>query len=572
MHLHSLYVENYRAVREASLTFNSTTVLIGENESGKSSLLHILKKILSPGTIKTALQFDPDHFHRTQDTGLISGPILIRICFSELYPEEWDEAIYQPISHLLNEKSNKKRKLIIEIKVSPVDEGTVEGKWKIFLKDTRKNTSDPKILQWCRKMNPVIHLTAGMLTGRGVDNIPEIRSAYQNFSESHEIKSVIDRIDTSASQLLSGTSTNNLQLIEEGYNAASRFIEYYRKQGDSRKTGLVRKVSDILGKDQDTEMHSLSPLLKGPTNTAKRLGVLLLVAAMIRTIPEGLNGEMDPIWIIEDPEAHLHPMTLASVNMLLDSIRWQKIITTYSGELLSKVPLRQIRKLHRYKGVVKEFRVKDKSLSKDDLRKISYHLRAYNSEAFFARLWLFVEGESEFWIIPQLAHILGYEFPLEGITCIVFAQAGLDPFIKVAEELGIEWHMLADGDTAGQTYKKAAQRFVSPDEEKKRITLLRDKDIEHCFWNYGYSDFYLKQARYKKNKKHVNKAGKIIKRAVKRHSKPYLSLSIAEAVNIPGSPGIPEMLKDLIETCLEMARNPSLHTTNSESHGNQNKD
>jgi len=557
MQLKSLYVENYRAVKKAFISFDSTTVFIGENESGKSSLLNVLRKVLDPDMHKSTLQFESYQFHRGHDTGAIDGPILIRVCFSEQHPEEWSGKLYEPIEELLTDSRCEIRQLILEINVPPIQEKIVEGTWKIYEDGGDRIGTDPDILDWCQKMNPVIHLKAGMLTGRGVDNIPNVRSTARNLVGSQDIKSIVQRIENSAEQLLSGKSTNNLEVIEEGFKAARQFIALYRKIGGPKIPRLARKVSDILGKETVSNERSLSPLLSGQTNTAKRLGVFLLIAALIRSTPEDLDSVMDPIWIIEDPEAHLHPMTLASVNMLLDSIGWQKILTTYSGELLSKVPLNQVRRLRRIKGVVNEYRINDKSLDSDDLRKISYHLRAYNSEAFFSRLWLFVEGESEFWIIPQLAHFMGYEFPLEGISCIVFAQAGLEPLIKVARELGIEWHMLADGDTAGQAYKETALHFVTNEEEEKRITLLAEKDIEHCFWKNGYSGFYLKQAQYSNVKKHENKAGKVIKRAIKHHSKPHLSLSIAEAVIAPGSPGIPERLENLIKKCVELARDPS---------------
>ncbi len=258
MHLHSLYVENYRAVRKASLTFDSTTVLIGENETGKSSLLHVLNKILNPDHRASSLQFESSHFHRAHDTNEITGPILIRIFFCELFNEEWSDEIYHPISPLLYNTAEKKRKLILEILASPVSKGNVEGNFKIFLDGSEKQSSDPELFSWCQKMNPVIHLTAGMLTGRGVDNIPALRPSSLRLSSSQKISSIIKRIETSAYQLLTGESTNNMQVIEEGFKAACQFIEHFRKQSDSKRPGLARRISDIIGKDRDLKRGSLS--------------------------------------------------------------------------------------------------------------------------------------------------------------------------------------------------------------------------------------------------------------------------------------------------------------------------
>ena len=50
--------------------------------------------------------------------------------------------------------------------------------------------------------------------------------------------------------------------------------------------------------------------------------------------------------VIEDPEAHLHPMTLASVWSVLEGTRLQKVVTTHSSELVADVPLRALRRLY----------------------------------------------------------------------------------------------------------------------------------------------------------------------------------------------------------------------------------
>lgn len=42
MYLYSLTAENYRALRRAGVVFDATSVVIGENDCGKSSLLEAL--------------------------------------------------------------------------------------------------------------------------------------------------------------------------------------------------------------------------------------------------------------------------------------------------------------------------------------------------------------------------------------------------------------------------------------------------------------------------------------------------------------------------------------------------
>ena len=192
--------------------------------------------------------------------------------------------------------------------------------------------------------------------------------------------------------------------------------------------------------------------------------------------------------------------------------------------------------------------------SREDLRRIGYHLQVQHSMASFSRMWLLVEGESEFWILPQLARLLNYEFSLEGISCMDFAQSGLTPIIKLAMELGIEWHILADGDAAGKAYLSSVKKLIHPYDYKTRLTQLKENDIEHYFWNHGYADVYIQHARISQKDAANLKPGRVIQRAVKNFTKPYLALSIVKAVDAPGSPGIPSVLKNLIEYCVKLAR------------------
>jgi putative ATP-dependent endonuclease of OLD family len=249
-------------------------------------------------------------------------------------------------------------------------------------------------------------------------------------------------------------------------------------------------------------------------------------------------------------------MTLASLWGLLKHIQAQKIITTQSGTLLAATPLHKVRRLTRYKGVLKQWQAKKSNIPPEELRKLSYHVRVRRGSASFARCWLLVEGETEFWVLPELAAIGGYDFNIEGIAIVEFAQCGLAPLIKLASEWGIEWHVLCDGDKAGMDYAATANHYIKPEEKQNdKITLLRELDIEHCFWIHGYKEVFARAANKRLLKAKLTPASSIINRAIKRHSKPYLAFEIIQAVRAEHSPGIPGALKRMIEICVDMARN-----------------
>jgi putative ATP-dependent endonuclease of OLD family len=171
--------------------------------------------------------------------------------------------------------------------------------------------------------------------------------------------------------------------------------------------------------------------------------------------------------------------------------------------------------------------------------------------ANFARCWLLVEGETEFWVLPELARIAGYNFAVEGIACVEFAQCGLRPLVKLARELGIEWHVLADGDRAGQHYAEETRRFLRGEPERRRLTLLHERDIENCFYEHGYAPVFRRLAGVSGRQM---PARRVIERAVDRHSKPMLALEMILAASGRDAPDVPAPLAGMIETSVELAR------------------
>ena len=554
MYLKSIQIENFRAIHKTKLSFNNTTVVIGENESGKSSILEALQIILNPVYNDSFPEFHPYQFHYMGKERSIAGPIRIILHFRERSKGEWEGNTYDQISFLINDLPEKIREIKSELIITPQKADKYNIKWRIGAVGSETYTSDPKILYWLRHLNPTIYLSAGMLTGHGYANVSQVENPPLISTLSLEIRNYVKCILECSASIISGRSTDISRDIKKGYNAGIGLIESVRDKSNTSEFGLGRKINEILGTGIDKERGNLGPILSGYESTAQSLGVLLLVAALLRAGILELMEDMEPIWIIENPEANLHPTTLASIRLLISGMKWQKIISTFSGVILNSVPLYQIRRLTRFNGVVSEHRINEKIFSREDLRRITYHLQTQHHLAIFARMWLLVEGESEFWIIPQMARLLNYDFAIEGIVCMDFAQSGIKPIIKMAKELGIEWHLLMDGDSAGHSYISAAKKLVPRNDTKQRWTQLNANDIEHYFWDNGYSEVYLSHARIPDKNNGDIKPSRVIQRAVKNYSKPYLALSIVKYAAEQGSPGVPYELKNMIEYCVNLSR------------------
>jgi putative ATP-dependent endonuclease of OLD family len=397
---------------------------------------------------------------------------------------------------------------------------------------------------------PVFWITDGMM-GRGADvNSAELADP--------KAKQLADEVSSHYQELLHGTTPDVSAAIEGGSAAARQLLLAQAKllpQYGTPLSEILEGITEIRKRRRSTTSMPLEAL----GTAAHKIGLLLLVGALLRSGAARLQRGTDPLTLIENPEAHLHPMTLASIWGVIERIRGQKTIATHSGTLLASARLSSVRRLTRRDGLVKEWRVPDGTLNADELRRYSYHLRSRRAAASFARCWLLVEGETEFWLMGEMARVCGYDFATEGVTCVEFAQCGLPSLIKVARHLGIEWHLLADGDPAGQQYARSTRQYVDAGDLQDHITLLQEPDLEHCFWKYGYDDVFRKAA-YPRNVSRDSSVQRrsppkaVIGRAIERHSKPYLAVLLLDAVIDRGPDGVPPPLKRAIETCIRLAR------------------
>jgi putative ATP-dependent endonuclease of OLD family len=398
-----------------------------------------------------------------------------------------------------------------------------------------------------RRLNPLVWLRGGALLAA-----PAETRNHTDAQIASEISELVDDIERHYGAIISGKSKHPREELEAGFEAARSLLIHEAVDARVATAQPVSVITEILGGASLRKRKRLESL---HGSAAQQMGILILTAAILRQASLKTLREARPILVIEDPEAGLHAMTLSSVWGLLERIEAQKIITTQSGMLLSNAPLHQVRRIMREEGEVRQSYVRKNTLRRQDLRKISYHLRIRQGAASFARCWLLVEGETEFWLLPELARSCGYNFDLEGVTCVEFAQCGIEPLIKLARDWGIEWTVLVDGDYSGRQYAETARRFLDvSNDQGRRLIVLEEDNIEECFWKHGYKQVFVDAAKLKPPPSQRLTPKRVIKKAIERFSKPYLAFELIQATSAPGSPGVPDPLGRMIETCVRLAR------------------
>jgi putative ATP-dependent endonuclease of OLD family len=113
-------------------------------------------------------------------------------------------------------------------------------------------------------------------------------------------------------------------------------------------------------------------------------------------------------------------------------------------------------------------------ISPHDESDLSFHGRRIRGEIFFARRWILVEGVCEYLLINAIAAAMQWPLDAHGVSVIDFQNCGSPGvYVALAEALQIPWHMIADGDAAGDDfYEQIVGRGFLPTDLVSRFDRL----------------------------------------------------------------------------------------------------
>ncbi len=543
MPLRRIEIEGFRGIRRMALDLEGTTALIGENSCGKTSVLDALE--LAFGHRGDLPRFGPLDFHMPPGPGAVPVErIVLRLSFLE----------------------EGGRETVAEVSASrTVDGSPAPAVARLLDRDGHDlHPDDPAAFEAFRRRHPVLRARFGRPARPAPPEVPlqpppDLGDFGPAASPEGEVTRKLRRTVESAYRRFSGSWRPHPDELREPIEAARALAERW-----SERLMLPSRPGSA------AQILAETPVALGATDALRvearegtgmqSLALLMLLGALL----EAENGTpvesgAEQLVLIEEAEAHLHPILAARVFRLIDRIPGQKVLTTNSGDLLASVPLHALRRLVRSTGGVEVHAVRGDALTVDEMRRVGYHIRLNRASSVFARCWLLVEGETESWLLPEVARLLGEDFPAEGIRCVEFAQCGIAPILKMARGLGIEWHLLADGDEAGRHYVRVARSFLAGEPDRERVTGFRARDVEHYLWASGFAHVYRRAAGAGTGlpslfgRRRIP-ATTIIDRALKAHGKPRMALEAAEAMAAPGSPGVPGVLASVVEKVVRLAR------------------
>ena len=478
MRLRRIYIENFRSLRyvEINVTHNPL-VILGENNVGKSNVLLALRLLLGRDAQRLRLDLSEEDINRDAKqrdqfffcVGVEIGDLQkhpdVEACFKERIDTDGDEHFvriegryekdtageYEWESYLLPPKDRFNDRVPLRIRMYDAI--------PLFFMDAIRDggreiraSGSSMLSQLLRDVN--------------YDDVkPDVQTALREanaaLGRSDGIRSVSSDLTQQLGNLvLGGEAEVNIAVANEDLSLLAGSLRInIRKRLDEPLTALDRQGTGL----QNLIVISLFRRLMQNTQTDK--------------------WRKTPILAIEEPESHLHPHSQRRLYKDLCELNIPSIVTTHSPSLVkhadpaSLVILRSdsLDQASAYQLSL-EFQTENK-------RQLSQLMRADGTEAFFSRVIIAVEGDSEKIVLPMFAEQIGCDLDRDGISILnVGSTTSFEPILRAFSdsELSVKFVVVYDQDVLHsdpKLVKQAVDLGLVPESDYQLIR----KDRQNVF-------------------------------------------------------------------------------------------
>lgn len=366
MFLKELRIKNFRSLKDINIKLDETTILIGENNAGKSTLLDAIRKGLSRQGMKYV--FDDYDFYLDSEMASLkdSDGIKIVLIFEEREIDEWDGDIRDTFIDAIQYLDGEKASIILQTSASYNKlTSDIEAK-TVFLNNEFEEIAGKvqNLVNRFIALTPVFYLQA---LREITDTFSAKSPLWGKFMKKTEIpKYELDSIQEQIKQLNTSIIANDENLTKL-VNELQKIQKVMNLDGEGQDLVSINAVPikswDLLSKSQvvlnNGTSHVDYPLERHGQGTQSVTAILLFKAYINILLKEISSKSAEAILTLEEPEAHLHPQATRSLQKSIEEMECQKIITTHSPYFIQNVDIRNIRYIKKESGKTQVFGLYD---------------------------------------------------------------------------------------------------------------------------------------------------------------------------------------------------------------------
>jgi len=504
-------IRNFRSLKEVNVSLDWLTVLIGGNNSGKTSFLDALfaaigagKRVISAEDVFLAPSESKVPKNREITIDLLIRPTDDNGNIIDTFPEGsywvalWGNGVSQ------DDKDNDFVAIRTRMKWdSTRGEYITERK---FLVDWQEDSNSWHLSK--------INETAGSVTAAKIEPLAfhlldakrDIRDELQSRSSFwYKLVSDPGLSDAQINDLEKALTELNEDIISDSdvlVHVQEHLNDLYKTIGGDRDsvsiTPIPRYLRD-LSKGMDvnyaTKGAQTFQLVRHGMGTRSLAAVLTFHAYITWRHKNAKGDKVHPMLALEEPEAHLHPQAQRALFKQLEEIPGQRIISTHSPYIAGQAKVAQFRHFRKDDANTVVTQMDTDLLTPVDLLKIDRMVMNTRGELLYARALVFFEGEqTEDQALPIFAEKYWGQHPNAlGITMIgVGGKNAYLPFLRLANSFRIPWYIFSDGETDAVTAVHKALAAIGELTNSPRVFILPDgKNFEKYITTDEYKDILI---------------------------------------------------------------------------------
>lgn len=494
-------ISGFRGICNIEVTLPRVTVLLGQNNAGKTSIIKALQ--LALGDYSRYLADEDFHIgedEKRQET--ITVDLRFIAVDSDARAREFSENWQQAFGDKIQSEPDGKQFVAIRTTAKP---DRVKGGYIV----ERFHLDEwPELSGW-----QDFRVGSKNRLGKRLESVPFISIDAQRdiHNELKEKSSFVGRV------------LSSVEYDEKDVAELERLVAEVNKEAIEKSEPLKRLKTHLDNMNQSFEgsgQTELTPFPKKIRDLSKRFSVnfgetdkssfsmeyhgmgtrswasMLTVKAFTELLAKNHEEEAEPFFPVmaaEEPEAHLHPNAQRTLYRQLVDVPGQVIISTHSPYIAGLAELHEIRSLSKRKNSVQVYQLRDE-FEDDDLRRLKREVVHSRGELLFSKAIVLSEGETEEQALPELFGAYAGRHPFSlGINFVGVNGSGAKyrPFLILAKDLNIPVFIFSDGES--KTIKDLKKNYekvfgVTDIEKANNITILDGTDFEGYLLSQGLRD------------------------------------------------------------------------------------